>query len=293
MSLPTIPIIDFSDFATRSAEIAKQVFDACTTIGFFYVSNHGVSSAMIDDLFELSKKFYDLPVEEKTKAFNLGVFSKDRPYPSPLPNVFVKNLDLLKKFSESCHAAAMQILEALAIALEIPEKEGGRHWFTSRHAYDTPDSAETVRLLKYPRGSEKTYKDQVRSGAHTDYGTIALLFQKDIGGLEVQAGRTEWISAPILESTVLVNIGGMFEYWTNGLFKSTMHRVVFKPEHELHDRYSIACFLHPDNDVSLDPIPSPVVPIQRPAFTEISPEMVDKIKTSADYLQMRLDATYV
>lgn len=45
----------------------------------------------------------------------------------------------------------------------------------------------------------------VRAGAHTDYGTITLLFQKDIGGLEVQASRTEWISAPIIEGTILGN----------------------------------------------------------------------------------------
>lgn len=43
----------------------------------------------------------------------------------------------------------------------------------------------------------------VRAGAHTDYGTITLLFQKDIGSLEVQASRTEWISAPIIEGTIL------------------------------------------------------------------------------------------
>ena len=43
----------------------------------------------------------------------------------------------------------------------------------------------------------------VRAGAHTDYGSLTLLFQKDIGGLEVQASRTEWISAPIIENAIL------------------------------------------------------------------------------------------
>lgn len=48
-----IPIIDFKDFETRSAEIAKEVYEACTTIGFFYVANHGIPQEMIDDAFAL------------------------------------------------------------------------------------------------------------------------------------------------------------------------------------------------------------------------------------------------
>lgn len=44
---------------------------------------------------------------------------------------------------------------------------------------------------------------------------------------------------------LIVNVRGILEYWTNGLFKSTMHRVVFRPEHQEMDRYSIACFNQP------------------------------------------------
>lgn len=53
-----IPIIDFKDFETRSAEIAKEVFQACTTIGFFYVSNHGIPQDMIDSAFALVRMIY-------------------------------------------------------------------------------------------------------------------------------------------------------------------------------------------------------------------------------------------
>ncbi|CDH50488.1 oxidoreductase [Lichtheimia corymbifera JMRC:FSU:9682] len=315
-----IPIIDFKDFETRSAEIAKEVYEACTTIGFFYVANHGIPQEMIDDAFALSKQYYDLPFEVKDQqaikdnrgytglyvqkldpdrqrqgdhkeAFNFGAF-RNGDYAWPLPEIFKQNKDQLEGFSRRCHASAMNIMEAMAIALEIPEKDGGKSWFTRAHVYDSPNSAGTLRFLKYPHGAESTYKEPVRAGAHTDYGTITLLFQKDIGGLEVQASRTEWISAPIIEGTILVNVGGMFEYWTNGLFKSTMHRVVFRPEHQEYDRYSIAFFCQADGNFSLDPIPSKLIPEERPASGEIPADKVDKITTARDYLEMRLQAAY-
>lgn len=84
----------------------------------------------------------------------------------------------------------------------------------------------------------------------------------------------------------------MFEYWTNGLFKSTMHRVVFRPEHQEYDRYSIAFFCQADGNFSLDPIPSKLIPEERPASGEIPADKVDKITTARDYLEMRLQAAY-
>ncbi|KAI8141955.1 hypothetical protein BJV82DRAFT_560152 [Fennellomyces sp. T-0311] len=315
-----LPIIDFSDFANRSSTIAEQVLDACTSIGFFYVINHQVPKEMIAEAFSLSKKFYDLPQEEKDavsiksnrgytglyvqkldpdtqkqgdhkEAFNFGPFINGK-YDYPLPSAFTKSKDELEQFSRACHAQIVQILEAFAIALKIPEEEGGREWFSKRHQYDEPTCGETLRFLKYPRGVEDSYKEPARAGAHTDYGSITLLFQKDVGGLEVQASRTEWISAPIIDGAILVNVGGIMEYWTNGLFKSTLHRVVALPEHQSLDRYSIAVFGQPQRDVPLQAIPSSIVPAERPVFKEIPEHLNDVLLTSADYLQLRLDAAY-
>ncbi|KAI9497690.1 hypothetical protein BDB00DRAFT_803633 [Zychaea mexicana] len=315
-----LPVIDFSDFSNRSSTIAQEVLYACKTIGFFYVINHEIPKEMVDNAFALSKKFYDLPLEKKDKfyiknnrgytglfvqkldpdtqkqgdhkeAFNFGPFVNGE-YNYPLPEVFEESKSEIESFSRACHGTITHILEAFAIALQIPEEEGGREYFSRTHQYDEPKCGETLRFLKYPRGAESTYKEPVRAGAHTDYGSITLLFQKDIGGLEVQASRTEWISAPIIDDAILVNVGGVMEYWTNGLFKSTMHRVCFMPEHQTNDRYSIACFGQPKRDVQLKVIPSNIVPKERPTFKEIPAHLNDKLLTSAEYLQLRLDAAY-
>lgn len=178
----------------------------------------------------------------------------------------------------------MRVLEAFAIALEIPEEHGGASWFKDRHPYDKK-SGQILRFLKYPRGGEESYKEPVRAGAHSDYGSITLLFQRDVPGLEVQASRTEWISAPLIKDAILVNVGDQIEFWTNGLFKSTMHRVVFLPEHAHVDRYSIPFFVHPSDETLLTPIPSTIVP---PA----SSKKGDEVITAEEHLRRRLDATY-
>lgn len=46
-----------------------------------------------------------------------------------------------------------------------------------------------------------------RAGEHSDYGAITLLFQDDVGGLEVRRSDGQWIEAPCIPNTVLVNTG--------------------------------------------------------------------------------------
>ncbi|KAI9250968.1 hypothetical protein BDA99DRAFT_522310 [Phascolomyces articulosus] len=316
----SIPIIDFSDFSNRSAIIAQEVLEACETIGFFYMISHTIPKQQIDHAFELSKEFYDLSYEEKSKykiqsnfhgysglyvqrldpknqkqgdhkeTYDFLPFRKGESL-NLLPEVFLENKDYLENFARTCHSTAIQVLQAFSIALKIPEEEGGTEWFSVRHRYDVPLSSELLRFLKYPKGAEETYNDPVRTGAHTDYGSITLLFQKDIPGLEVQASRTDWISAPIVKDAILVNVGGVMEYWTNGLFKSTLHRVVFLPEHQTHDRYSIAYFVQPEKDASLAAVPSSIIPEVRPVF-EDAPKNDDQEMTVDDYLNMRYQQSY-
>ncbi|KAI9316256.1 hypothetical protein BX666DRAFT_1859471 [Dichotomocladium elegans] len=306
-----LPIIDFGNFDTNPKEVAEKVLDACKSIGFFYVINHGLQQKDVDYAFALAKTYFDLPHEEKRKdmiqadnhgyselysetldpehqrqgdhkeGYNFRNFVNGKPF-RPLPAVFEKNKDFIEGFSRSCHHIAMRVLQAFAIALEIPEEYGGSSWFTSRHHYDRP-SGEVLRFLKYPRGGEASYKEPVRAGAHSDYGSITLLFQHQIPGLEVQAGRTEWISAPLVENAVLVNVGDQIEFWTNGLFKSTLHRVTFLPEHAHMDRYSIPFFVHPEDDTLLSPIPSKLI-----TQTKEQKEVI----TAGEHLRRRLDATY-
>ncbi|KAI8640373.1 hypothetical protein BD408DRAFT_390790 [Parasitella parasitica] len=281
MAVEAIPIVDFADFRSNPKKVAQDVFDACKSIGFFYMINHDVPQQDIDKAFALSKQFFDLPREEKKKGFNFRSFEHGKPF-ATLPQLFDQEAEFLESFSRNCHATALQILEAFAIALEIPEEKGGKEFFKNGHSYE--NSAEILRFLKYPRGGEAVYKESVRAGAHSDYGSITLLFQKDVPGLEVQASRTEWISAPLMPGAIIVNVGDQMEMWTNGLFKSTKHRVTFLPEHNHLDRYSMPYFVHPKDDVPLVPAPS--------KFIDQNNSNPDHILTAGQHLRSRLDSTY-
>ncbi|KAI7901183.1 uncharacterized protein BX663DRAFT_515194 [Cokeromyces recurvatus] len=305
-----IPIIDFADYNTNSKEIVQKVFDACKSIGFFYIINHGFSQNDIDKAFELSKQFFDLPKEEKEKysinqenhgyfklysetldpqhqkqgdhkeGFNfVGDFTSIKLMES-LPQVFENHIEFLEQFSRNCHQLALQILEIFAIALEIPIEEGGTYFFSNKHTYH--HCPHTLRFLKYPSSRHKDEEPVVYAGAHSDYGSITLLFQKDVPGLEVWGEEDqEWVKAPIIKEAIMINVGDQMELWTNGLFKSSQHRVVFLPEHHHVDRYSIPYFVHSHDNVVLSPLPSPCV----------DQTTQDPI-TAGELLRNRLDGTY-
>ena len=188
---------------------------------------------------------------------------------------------------------------------QIPDQE----WFVSRHH---EPSGCTLRLLHYPSIPEDfDYKPDVdiRAGAHSDYGSITLLFQRPSqSGLEIQTAEDGWAPVAVIpegytmSSTcppILVNIADLLCYWTNGLLKSTVHRVIFPEDARRggEDRYSIAFFCHPADETELTPIPS-----RRLAGRKVShKEQVgygggadtERELTAREHLKRRLDATYV
>jgi len=72
-----------------------------------------------------------------------------------------------------------------------------------------------------------------------------------VDGLEVWTKNGEWISAPAIPNTVLVNSGDIMQTWTKGLFKSTKHRVIETPQNSINSRYSIVYFCVPNWECSL------------------------------------------
>lgn len=136
----------------------------------------------------------------------------------------------------------------------------------------------------------------IRAGAHSDYGSITLLFQlPGQPGLEIQTSDGHW--APVLVDTapadvlpILVNIGDLLSYWTSALLRSTVHRVIFPKDARKggEDRYSIAYFCHPLDEAKLVPVPSRIVERR---LNEVG-RPVSGIMTARDHLNNRLAATY-
>ncbi|KJF61352.1 oxidoreductase [Coccidioides immitis RS] len=329
-----LPIIDISN--TRP-ETGKAMIDAATKYGFLYVDSvtSDFSDEDVESAFAMARKFFASPHEEKVQvkigsnnrgwtgmhvetldpnhqkrgdfkeAFNFGEFKNDKAQ-QPLPSSLVPHEAEISRFMNLCRKTCDRILTLLALGLGIPSD-----WFTTRHDSSKGPSGVTFRFLYYPSiqsPSTSTFQQNidVRAGAHSDYGSITLLFQRDgQPGLEIQTPTGGWAPVPIRpqqESTttsfppILVNIGDLLSYWTNGLLKSTVHRVVFPVEQQSgsshgDDRYSMAYFCHPLDDTELVPVPSKLVEQHRDAIAGYGPN-ADKIMTARDHLASRLAATY-
>ncbi|KAJ3196358.1 hypothetical protein HK101_009171 [Irineochytrium annulatum] len=214
------------------------------------------------------------------------------------PEFSTRSADLYE-FSTRTHGVLKDILEALSLALEIPEDLGGSKYLPRLHDYNA-DSGDLLRLLSYP----PVKMHGVRAGGHTDYGSLTALFQQDVGGLELflpdeADGVERWIPANPVPSTLIINAGDLLEFWTGGLIQSTVHRVVAPTDEKWVDRtrYSVVYFMHAADDTPLTLIKSPVVDTHARANKRVAgkeyagPELMGSI-TAREHLFKRLEAIY-
>lgn len=289
-----IPLIDISTFLkgnpiTRQS-IAKHIYQACHEIGFMYLQNPGISKELVEQVFTQSKSFFDLPLGMKQqlswsdKFSNTGYVGLERERLNPhKPGDLKEAFNIGKQANthpsilalyEACTELTNTTLQAFALALELPTD-----FFVTRHNQQN----HTLRLLHYPPLQTTPQPGQVRAGEHSDYGSITLLFQDQVGGLEVQTSDGDWIAAPAIPDTVIVNTGDLMQRWTNNVFCSTKHRVIIPSDSRVkRSRYSIAFFCHPNNDTEISCLES-----CRNHRAPIYPPIL-----AGEYLLSRLQATY-
>ncbi|MDJ0596479.1 MAG: 2OG-Fe(II) oxygenase family protein [Pleurocapsa sp. MO_226.B13] len=185
------------------------------------------------------------------EAYNIGKEIDPTRLNTALPSLYYNRWlerdarfrDTMLDFFSACNAAAMNLCEAMAIALNLTES-----FFADRH--DKQDN--TLRLLHYPPVEQTPSPEQLRAGEHSDYGSFTLLFQDAVGGLEVRNAAGEWIEAPFIPETVLVNTGDLMQRWTNHVFCSTKHRVRIPQElRAKQSRYSTLFFAIPTTILKL------------------------------------------
>ncbi|MGF1449770.1 MAG: isopenicillin N synthase family dioxygenase [Opitutales bacterium] len=271
--MSAIPIIDLSaifdgDEASRQAASA-EIDRAARQVGFMYLKQYGVEPEVLEQMKATARAFFALPAEEKAKlAFNqeanfgyggMGSEALDPSKPRDLKETFtMRNArahasqpqlwpnpdfrDVSVDFFERCRQICAHVMEGFARALDLPPD-----FFANKHTGPT----QTLRLLHYPPAKAAS-EDQLGAGAHTDYGSCTLVFQDDSGGLEVQGLDGQWIPAPPIEGTVVVNTGDLLARWTNDAYKSTPHRVMVRSEGAANGRLSIAFFNDPDPDVLVE-----------------------------------------
>jgi isopenicillin N synthase-like dioxygenase len=291
-----IPVIDLAGLCAPGepglAEVGRQIRRAATEVGFFYIANHGVPQRVIDDAFAEARSFFRRPAAEKEEvrvnALHRGWLAPggavmDGAKRPDLKESFIFGLELppddpdvragkplmgpnqwpasqpglrtaLSAYYDAVLACGQRLLRGFAAALDLPPDH-----FAEK--FRKPLARGSA--IWYPPQPPELGESQFGVSAHTDYGCITILSQDATGGLQVQNRAGEWIAAPPVPGTYVINIGDLMARWTNDLFVSTPHRVVNSSGRE---RQSIAVFYDPHPDTEIAVLPACVRPVIPPAY---------------------------
>lgn len=319
---PDIPTIDIADLLADPGpsprdRVAAEIHDACTTVGFFYLTGHGVDPGLVADAFEANRRFHARPEAEKLalkqnrwhrgyQPFAASTLKSQARFaaaahPNQMESIFIRHEvapdhpDYQRRplqgpnlwpddpwFVEVVRRyddATRDLGLALLPAFSVAVGEAP-DFFTRR--FDPPSTA--LRLIHYPPtpATPPNLADAELFGInpHTDYGFLTILAQDDVGGLQVRRVDGSWIDAPYRPDSFILNIGDGLARWTNNAFNSTPHRVINRSAGR--DRYSIGMFFDPNLDTVIETLPR---------FADGGAGGYPPIRYG-DYFAMRLDANF-
>ena len=177
--------------------------------------------------------------------------------------------DTIEHYVEDMSALARRLVRAIALAVDMPADSMERF-------FEKPTTF--LRLLHYPPQPEEA--GLFGSAPHTDYGYITLLAQDEVGGLEVRNKSGDWIAAPPIPGSFVMNVGDILARWSNDRFVSTPHRVINRSGRE---RYSQPFFFDPAMDETIAALPTCVPVGASPKYPPV---------IYGDYLMERIDKNY-
>lgn len=276
-----VPCIDVSTLTggAAAADTVDALDRACRDVGFFYVTGHGVAPDLVAELRDLAVQYFRQPAAVKSglpldarmrgylpldyasypgekraaksrqEGFWVGHDRElDRDNPLDGPNRWPEEPSGLKPVMTTYFAEVERLATALqrAFALALGQEDD---FF--RRLFDPPQSL--LKLNHYPPQANPTSLSHIGVVPHSDSGGFTILWQDENGGLEVQTKSGDWVGAPPIPDTFVINIGNVMQIWTGGRFSSTPHRVINRGN---VDRYSIPLFVNPA-------VSAPIMPLFR------------------------------
>ncbi|KAJ9690866.1 hypothetical protein PVL29_013160 [Vitis rotundifolia] len=279
-----VPVIDIHRLVSGDvldSELDK-LHNACKDWGFFQLTNHGVSSTLVEKVKVEVHEFFNLPMEEKKKfwqqpedlegfgqAFVLSEEQKldwaDMFYmitlptylrkPHLFPKLPISLRDSLEVYAVELRNLAMTILGFIAKALKM-EANDMKELFEEGH--------QGMRMNYYPPCPQP---DQVIGlTPHSDPVGLTILLQvNEMEGLQIRKDGM-WVPIKPLPGAFIVNIGDILEIVTNGAYRSIEHRATVN---SIKERLSIATFYSAKLNGDMGPAPSLVSPDSPALFKRI------------------------
>ena len=283
-SVEEIPILDFGPYLAGEKggleAAAKHLGEISSTIGFFYVKNHGIPSDLVDAVFRETRRFHSQPEEVKSKTPHAFVDSFQTGYAGAGKSARKTNVNIIA-------GAKPNLLSKFLVTRELPltdpnykpinlwpddlpgfedvvrsyhaaiEKLGRQFlplWAQSLNLpldffepfFEAPHL--TLSLLHYPPQPDIGQR-QYGIAPHTDNSFMTFLAQSNVPGLAVRMPSGHWRLVENIPGTFLINTGNVMVRWTNGRYLSTKHRVINSSGTE---RFSIPVFFGPSGDAVIE-----------------------------------------
>ncbi|KAF7790904.1 hypothetical protein EIP86_001862 [Pleurotus ostreatoroseus] len=279
--VPTHPllVIDYQLLKSGDANEINRLWEAATTLGFWYLKNHGADEE-VDQMFEMGAETMKLPLAEKmqfeqgdegmsfgykaaganavdeTGALDTVEFinvSKDdalawpkkvhREYPS---TVNARMESTIQPFVQKSVEINNLLIDIFNDKLGLPKGA-----LASKHAMFELSGSE-ARCIKNPPRPDGVDDGKTALGAHTDFGSLSFLHNR-VGGLQVMPpGSQDWYYVKPLSGHAICNLGDAMAVFSGGILRSNLHRVVTPPKEQAnYERWSLVFFSRPANDVEL------------------------------------------
>ncbi|OJJ41828.1 hypothetical protein ASPWEDRAFT_56824 [Aspergillus wentii DTO 134E9] len=306
--LVTLDLSQF-DLPGGKEKLAAQLKDAVHRIGFFYITNFGLTQDEIDRQFAIGKELLELPEDEKLKHradLEAGSYNGYRPlgsieilpgrrdniemynvfkfvpqYERTHPDVIHRHRDEIERFHRFIHEGIVyRLLRLIAIILELPED-----FLIPGHSYEGNSDCHLRYMIYRARSAEENAKfENLYSRGHTDFGSLTLLFRQPVAALQVKTPEGEWKYVKPHPGSITVNIADALQFWTNGYLKSSVHRVIAPPKDQAHiDRLGVLYFVRPGDELDLKTVESPL--LEREGFAG---EEEEKSIKAGDWVRARV-----
>ena len=261
-----VSCVSVVDISADPGAVGAELDEICRAVGFFQITGHGVTGQVAERAWTAATRFFDLPPEDKLsvarpapdypygyiplageslsqsiagaappdlkEVFNAGPPARPaRPFADPgeawaySPSLWPAALPELREawtaYYDAMRDLGDRLMSLFARGLGLPPGFFGGQ---------TGQAANALRAINYPARDTAPLPGQLRAGAHTDYGTLTVLRQDEVGGLEVLDPGGRWVAVEPVRGAFVINIGDLMARWTNDRWRSTLHRVVDPPD---------------------------------------------------------------
>ncbi|KIH87763.1 gibberellin 2-oxidase [Sporothrix brasiliensis 5110] len=284
-----LPKIDLSRFDAPGGkqELARDLYDAISKVGFWSVVNTGIDDERVLRQFSIGNTFFKESLEEKRRFpcnFADGEYFGYRENSRWIGDTGVKeNIEMLnipKAIPQWDHIGRHAVVEdnyaeiaafhrdvwekvvrklfvLIAIVLELPDED----YLADAHDYDKLSDDHLRYMIYNVRSQDEWDRAQAYSkGGHTDFGSLTLLFSQHVAGLQIRTPEGAWKYVRPVDGGITCNAADTLTFLTKGFIKSTVHRVVTPPQDQINiPRLGLLYFSRPGDDTPMKPVPSPLL----------------------------------